>query len=88
MKYITILLVLISFGIIPVFGQSREVKFLIDTSITIMKSNAVNRNKIDWKKLEAIALSQSLNKENAYQLGPIYRKLFESLNDFHGAFYC
>ncbi len=88
MKLITSILILTSISIINVFGQSREVKFLIDTSIAIMKTNAVNRDKVDWKNIEAIAISQSINKENAYQLGPIYRMLFKSLNDFHGGFYC
>ncbi|MFI5153973.1 MAG: S41 family peptidase [Chitinophagales bacterium] len=88
MKVLMIFLLLIIIGLSPVLGQSREVKFLIDTSITIMKDNAVNRNRVDWKMIETTALSQAANKENAYQLGPIYRMLFKSLNDFHGAFYC
>jgi carboxyl-terminal processing protease len=88
MKDITTFLVLISLGISPAFGQSREVRFLIDTSITIMKNNAANRDKVDWKKMEATALSEAATKENAYQLGPIFRMLLKSLNDFHGAVYC
>ena len=70
------------------FGQSKEVRFLIDTSITIMKNNAVNRDKVDWTKLEATALSEAVGKENAYQLGPVFRMLFQSLNDFHGNISC
>jgi carboxyl-terminal processing protease len=70
------------------FGQSKEVRFLIDTSITIMKINAVNRDKVDWTKLEATALSEAVGKENAYQLGPVFRMLFQSLNDFHGNISC
>ena len=84
MKSISTILVWISIGICPAFGQSREVRFLIDTTITIMKNNAVNRDKVDWTKLEATALSEAAGKENAYQLGPIFRMLFKTLNDYHG----
>jgi C-terminal processing protease CtpA/Prc len=52
-----------------------------------MKSNAINRSKLNWEKTRASALEQAADKQNAYQLGPIFRMLFESLNDFHGAFY-
>jgi carboxyl-terminal processing protease len=88
MKFLSTLLVSICISLTSIFGQSQEVKFLIDTSILLMKNNAVNRNKVDWNKIQAKALSQSDKKENAYQLGPIFRMLFKSLNDFHGAFYC
>jgi C-terminal processing protease CtpA/Prc len=53
-----------------------------------MKSNAANRDKVNWEKIRDTALKQAANKQNAYQLGPIFRMLFKSLNDFHGAFYC
>jgi len=88
MKNISAILVLICLGISPTFGQSREVRFLIDTTITIMKNNAVNRDQVDWTKLEATALFEAAGKENAYQIGPIFRMLFKSLNDFHGEIYC
>ena len=38
--------------------------------------------------MEATALSEADGKENAYQLGPIFRMLFQSLNDFHGNISC
>jgi carboxyl-terminal processing protease len=88
MKNIIPFIILISLGISPAFGQSREVRFLIDTTITIMKNNAVNRDQVDWTKIEAAALSEAAGKENAYQLGPIFRMLFKSLNDFHGNISC
>jgi carboxyl-terminal processing protease len=88
MKSISTILVWISIGICPAFGQSREVRFLVDTTITIMKNNAVNRDKVDWTKLEATALSEAAGKENAYQLGPIFRMLFKTLNDYHGNISC
>ena len=70
------------------FAQSNEVTFLLDTTIALMKSNAVNRDKVDWGQIEKNVKAQIATKENAYQLGPIYRMLFKSLNDFHGGFYC
>ena len=88
MKNIITFLLLISLGISSAFCQSREVRFLIDTTITIMKNNAVNRDQVDWTKIEAAALSEAAGKENAYQLGPIFRMLFKTLNDFHGNISC
>jgi len=88
MKFIATLLSIICLAVSNASAQSKEVKFLIDTSITLMKKNAVNRNKVDWGEVEKNVYSQIASKENAYQLGPVFRMLFKSLNDFHGAFYC
>ena len=87
-KFIATLLSITALYVSTTFGQSEEVKFLLDTSIALMKSNAVNRNKVDWGRIEKNVYSQIATKENAYQLGPAFRMLFKSLNDFHGAFYC
>ena len=43
---------------------------------------------MDWRRIEKNIYSEIATKENAYQLGPAFRMLFKSLNDFHGAFYC
>jgi hypothetical protein len=88
MKFTTTVLAITCLMAGTAYAQSKEVKFLIDTSIAIMKTNAINRDKVDWGKLEKEVYSQIANKENAYQLGPVYRMLFKSLNDFHGGFYC
>ena len=88
MRFIASVLLVIFVSVSAVFAQSKEVKFLLDTTIAIMKSNAVNRDKVDWTKIEQNVNSQIAGKENAYQLGPVFRMLFQSINDFHGAFYC
>jgi carboxyl-terminal processing protease len=88
MKFIAILLSITYLFVSKASAQSKEVKFLLDTSIALMKTNAVNRDKVDWGKLLKNVYSQIASKENAYQLGPVFRMLFKSLNDFHGAFYC
>lgn len=88
MKFITTCIFLFIYSQFSLRAQTPEVKFLVDTSIAIMKMHAVNRDKVDWKKLESAAAAEMVNKKNAYQLGPLYRMLFQSLNDFHGAFYC
>ena len=43
MKFIIIFLSLISLEIISAFGQSKEMRFLIDTTIAIVKNNSINR---------------------------------------------
>ncbi len=88
MKNNIVFLLLISIGISTAFGQSKEVRFLIDTTITLMKGNSANRDKVDWKKIEETASAEAVGKENAYQLGPIFRMFFQSLNDFHGNISC
>lgn len=68
-------------------AQSREVSFLIDTTITLMKQNAVNGNGVDWELTRKNAMGMAAGINNPYQLGPVMRYLFKSINDFHGAFF-
>ncbi|MBX2925661.1 MAG: S41 family peptidase [Chitinophagaceae bacterium] len=69
------------------FGQSDEVRFLIDTTILIMKNNAVNANRVDWDSLTNNAFAKAKDINNPYGLGPTMRYLYKSINDFHGAFF-
>jgi carboxyl-terminal processing protease len=70
-----------------VHAQSDEVKFLIDTTISIMKNNSVNANTVDWDTLRRNALMQARNINNPFELGSTMRYLYKSINDFHGAFF-
>ena len=74
-------------GISSVYAQSADVKFLIDTTISIMKNNAVNANTVDWHTLRSNALMKAKNIDNPYELGSTMRYLYKSINDFHGAFF-
>lgn len=74
-------------GINSAFSQSGEVKFLIDTTISIMKHNAVNTDSVDWISLRNNALAKAKHINNPYGLGPAIRYLYKSINDFHGAFF-
>lgn len=69
------------------FAQSKEVKFLIDTTVLIMKNNAVNAGNVNWDMLKNGALIKAANVNNPYELGPTMRYLYQSINDFHGAFF-
>src|SRR5436853_6550000 len=68
-------------------GQSKEVRFLIDTTLTIMKTNSVNADKIDWQQLQKDALEKAKTINDPNQLGPVMRFILQSINDFHGAFF-
>lgn len=70
-----------------VSAQSKEVRFLIDTCITIMKENAVNSNKVNWNQLQKNALTKAIGINDAYKLGPVMRYLYQFVNDFHGSFF-
>ena len=74
-------------GINLISAQSAEVKFLVDTSIVIMKNNAVNADSVDWNTLRSNALTKAKEVNSPYGLGPTMRYLYKSLNDFHGAFF-
>jgi carboxyl-terminal processing protease len=72
------------------FGQqvkNQEVKFLIDTTISIMKNNAVNANKINWSEVKQNALEEAADISNPYEMGNIIRQLYRIIGDFHGAFF-
>lgn len=71
----------------PSFAQSKEVRFLIDTSIAIMRRNAVDADKIDWARLRNKALTKAGGVNDANQLGPVMRYILQSIGDFHGAFF-
>lgn len=88
MKYILVLGIIIFSFATRIFAQPPDTKFLLDTAIAIMKNHAVNRDKVDWKKIEQEVYSQSATAKNVYQLGPAFRTLFKAINDFHGAFSC
>lgn len=86
-KLITLIAVIILLKTDLVFSQSNEVRFLIDTSISIMKQNAVNANTVNWDTLRKNALIKAAGINNPYQLGEVMRYLYKSINDFHGAFF-
>ena len=86
-KIIIFISVFLVTGINSASGQSDEVKFLIDTTISIMKNNSVNANTVNWDTLRRNALMQAKNIDNPYELGSTMRYLYKSINDFHGAFF-
>jgi carboxyl-terminal processing protease len=68
-------------------AQTKEIRFLIDTCITIMKKNAVNAKTVNWVELKKNALAKASHITDPYKLGPIIRYIYKSVNDFHGAFF-
>lgn len=67
--------------------NNQEVKFLIDTTIIIMKNNAVNANRVNWSVLKQNSLNEAANLNSPYELGNIMRRLYKAIDDFHGAFF-
>ncbi|HEU4553682.1 MAG TPA: S41 family peptidase [Chitinophaga sp.] len=84
----TKLLLLLSLPVIlrttVVCGQSKEVQFLIDTTISIMQQQSVNAKAVNWARLQKEALKASAGITDPYQSGPVIRELFRSIDDFHG----
>jgi carboxyl-terminal processing protease len=67
-------------------AQSTEVRFLIDTCITIIKKNAINPHHANMEDLEKNALAKASGITDPSMLGPAMRYIYERLDDFHGAF--
>ena len=86
-KIIAVVSLLLIIGAPSIYAQSGEVRFLIDTTISIMKKNAVNANTVDWDVVKMNALAKAKDISNPYQLGPTMRDIYKSINDFHGAFF-
>ncbi len=87
MKKKLIVLVILIVKLSVTTAQSNDVTFLIDTTITIMKQNVYDGGVINWTELKRQALLQAANITSPYQLGPVMRYLYKSINDFHGAFF-
>src|SRR5438067_8242336 len=67
--------------------KNQEVKSLVDTTIIIMKNNAVNANRVNWPVLKQNALNEASNLNSPYELGSVMRELYKAIGDFHGAFF-
>ena len=70
-----------------VYGQSKEVITLLDSTIDIMQQHSVNARLVNWKKIRKQALNDAKLLSSPYQLGPAIRKLYKAIEDYHGAFY-
>lgn len=68
-------------------GQNKEVGLLLDSTIKIMKINSVNSKLVDWEKIKDSAFKAAKGINDPYQLGSVIRYLYQSVDDFHGAFY-
>ena len=87
MKFISIALCILLLKITPLSAQSKEVKYLIDTTIDIMIKNAVNRKMVNWDSLRTNTYTLAKDITDPYKLGPAIRYLYSAVNDFHGAFF-
>lgn len=68
------------------YGQSKQVQFLLDTAISLMKAHSIYADKVDWNKLKQKVDEKARGINDPYQLGPVIRFMYGSLQDFHGFF--
>lgn len=90
MKQFFIAILMVFLSTVSVFSQSVkcvECKQILDTTISIMKKEAINSKKVNWKKVSDEAQKLSQNATNPYDLEPSFIYLFKSIGDFHGAFF-
>jgi carboxyl-terminal processing protease len=67
-------------------AQSEDAKTILDKTIDIMKTNAVNSKTVDWNLLTAEAYKLAEKANGPEDLGNSIRYLLQSLGDFHGRF--
>ncbi len=53
------------------YGQKNEVRFLIDTTISIMRENSVNASKVDWVKVKQEVHGSFFYKDSTRQAGQL-----------------
>ena len=87
MKVLRLLVLAFAVPSMNVSAQSSEVRFLIDTSISIMQNRSVNADKVDWQTVRINALTMAKAIDSPAQLGPVMRYLYQSVDDYHGAFF-
>jgi C-terminal processing protease CtpA/Prc len=87
LKSMPFFLLMVAVCFIPskISAQSKDVSFLIDTTIAIMRTNSVS--KADWDALKATALTKAAGIDNPEKLGSVMRYILGSIGDFHGAFF-
>lgn len=86
-RKVLLAVLLVTLSLRPGYAQTGEIRFLIDTSISIMKDRAVNASAVNWEKIRSTAYQKAAGLNSPYQLGPVMRYIYQSLNDFHGAFF-
>jgi carboxyl-terminal processing protease len=67
-------------------AQTGEVQFLLDTTLHIFKEKSINTGEVNWAQLQKTVWNKASTVTDPYQLGPIIRYLYQSLNDYHGVF--
>ncbi|GAA4345357.1 S41 family peptidase [Flaviaesturariibacter amylovorans] len=67
------------------FAQSVNTKFLIDTTISIMKSVSISTDTVDWTERKNQMLQRTTGGDDSTDLQNAFGFLYQSLNDAHGA---
>lgn len=64
-----------------------EVKFLIDTTVDILKKKSLYADGVNWEEVRQTALQKAVGITNPYNMGDVIRFLLKSANEFHGEFH-
>jgi carboxyl-terminal processing protease len=85
MRYTPVILFLLStsFGQ-PSLAQSKEVGFLIDTTIALMKEQSVLKDSVNWVQMKKEMISRTQGRNDSADLQQAMGYLYQSLDDAHG----
>jgi hypothetical protein len=63
-----------------------SLKVMLDKSFTIIQTNAINRDTINWSRLKEQVYQKAASAKSYQDLTAVYRYLFQQIGDQHGAF--
>lgn len=72
---------------VTALAQRSDAVFLIDTTLQIMQKRSINAEKVNWPRVREKAFIMAKDIESPTQLGPVIRYLYQSVDDYHGAFF-
>lgn len=90
LNFTLITVFILAFRASPALSQSfknDEVRSILDSTLSVMKNNAINTNKVNWKVLKQSAYIQASNVKSPSDLGNVIRTLFKTIDDSHGKFF-
>lgn len=64
-----------------------SVHYLLDTTISIMQKKALYADKVNWQQLSKELKAQTADVTTVKQAGFAFTRLYDELNDTHGAFF-
>lgn len=70
----------------PIISMSLAAETYLNEALTIIRENALNRNQIDWDRMESVARAGANGAVTTQDTYPVIRFVLRELNDHHSQF--